>query len=99
MAVSKLQPRPTEATRNLPPLAPPRADAAEASYDLNVHDGEVSTVWRHTDSGVRLADDRIVWPAAGQTRSAALSDIAQIRLSTAVEGLNGPMGATSCQIR
>lgn len=80
-------------------LSPRTAGYPDADYDLNTHDGEVSTVWRHTDSGVRLSGNRIGWTAGGRTHEAPLADIASIRLTTAVDSLRGPMGATACRIR
>ena len=77
----------------------PDADFPPVEYDLNIHDGEVTTVFRLRDSGIRLAGDGIDWRIGGDARRAALSDIRAIRLTTEVEGARGPMGATSCQIR
>jgi Domain of unknown function (DUF4115) len=68
-------------------------------YDLNIHDGEVTTVLRLRDTGIRLDGDRLCWCIGGDARDAALTDIEAIRLTTEAETARGPMGATSCQIR
>jgi hypothetical protein len=81
------------------PAPPPATGYPVADYDLNIHDGEASTVWRLTDSGVRLAGDRIAWSIGQQSHQALLADIVSIRLTTAIETARGPEGATSCQIR
>jgi hypothetical protein len=77
----------------------PDAAFPAAQYDLNIHDGEVTTVFRLRDSGIRLAGDGIDWRIGGEARRAALSDIRAIRLTTEVETARGPVGVTSCQIR
>jgi hypothetical protein len=79
--------------------APPAAALPETEYDLNIHDGEVTTVFRVRDSGIRLTGDRIEWRIDGQPQNAVLADIQAIRLTTEVETARGPIGATSCQIR
>jgi len=77
----------------------PDADFQAADYDLDIHDGEVTTVFRLRDKGIRLAGDGIDWRIDGQAQHAALSDIRAIRLTTEVETARGPVGVTSCQIR
>jgi hypothetical protein len=79
--------------------APPAADFPAVDYDLNIHDGEVMTVFRLRDSGIRLTGDAIEWRIDGDPRRASLSDIQAIRLTTEVETSRGPIGATSCQMR
>jgi hypothetical protein len=77
----------------------PDADFPAVEYDLNIHDGEVLTVFRLRDSGIRLVGNEIEWRIGGVERRAALSDIRAIRLTSEVETSRRPMGATSCQIR
>ena len=79
--------------------APPAAAFPAIEYDLKIHDGEVMTVCRLRDSGIRLAGDGIEWRIDGRPQRAALADIRIIRLTTEVEARRGPIGATSCQIR
>jgi len=79
--------------------APPAAEFPAIEYDLKIHDGEVMTVFRLRDSGIRLAGDGIEWRIDGRPQRAALADIRIIRLTTEVEARRGPIGATSCQIR
>ena len=74
-------------------------DFPAAEYDLNIHDGEVTTAFRLRDSGIRLVGDGIDWRIGGDARRATLSDTRAIRLTTEVETARGPVGATSCQIR
>jgi hypothetical protein len=76
----------------------PDADSA-VEYDLNIHDGEVTTVFRLRDSGLRLVGNAIEWRIAGDARRATLSDIRAIRLTTQTETMRGPVGSTSCQMR
>lgn len=78
--------------------ASPAADFPAIEYDLNIHDGEVMTVFRLRDSGIRLVGDRIEWAIDRRPQQKALAGIKMIRLTTAVETPRGPMGATSCQI-
>jgi hypothetical protein len=75
------------------------ADFSAVEYDLTIHDGEVLTVFRLRDSGIRLVGNGIEWRIGGDARRAALSDIRAIRLTTETETAQGPMGATTCQIR
>ena len=79
--------------------APPAAAFPAIEYDLKIHDGEVMTVFRLRDSGIRLAGDGIEWRIDGRPQRAALADINIIRLTTEVETRRGPIGAISCQIR
>lgn len=39
----------------------PDADFPAVEYDLTIHDGEVLTVFRARDSGIRLVGDGIEW--------------------------------------
>jgi len=75
-------------------------DAAypDIAYDLATHDGAVMTVFRSPDNGVQLAADRIAWTVGTRNREMPLSAIVLIRLSTEVETVEGPIGATLCQI-
>lgn len=77
----------------------PDADLPAVDYDLNIHDGAVTTVFRLRDSGIRLVGGGIEWRIAGSAQRATLSDIRAIRLTTEVETARGPVGATACQIR
>lgn len=45
----------------------PDADFQAANYDLDIHDGEVTTVFRRRDKGIRLAGDGIDWRIDGQS--------------------------------
>jgi hypothetical protein len=78
-------------------MAPATAPAVD--YDLNTHAGEVTTAFRLRDTGIRLDGDRLRWSIDGVARDAALADIEAIRLTSEVETMRGPIGATSCQIR
>lgn len=91
-----VNPRSATIVASVDPLAkdPPATD-----YDLNTHEGEVATVFRLRDHGVRLAGDRLGWSVDGRNMEAPLGEIAAIRLTTEVETSRGPIGATSCQIR
>ena len=75
------------------------ADMSATEYDLRIHDGEVTGVFRLRDSGISLVGKEIEWRIDGVTRRAALSDIQAIRLTTAEETARGPLGTTTCQIR
>jgi hypothetical protein len=77
----------------------PDADFPAVDYDLTIHDGEVLTVFRLRDSGIRLVGDGTEWRIGSDARHAALSDIRAIRLTTEVETAQAPVGATTCQIR
>ncbi len=77
----------------------PNARFPAADYDLDIHDGAVTTVFRLRDRGIRLASDGIHWRIDKHAQHAAPSDIRAIRLTTEVEGAQGPVGVTSCQIR
>ncbi|MFO1157740.1 MAG: DUF4115 domain-containing protein [Reyranellaceae bacterium] len=74
------------------------ADSPAADYDLDIHDGEVTTVFRLRDSGIRLVGDGIEWRIDGEARRARLSDILRIRLTSKTETARRAMGVTSCQI-
>ena len=75
------------------------ADMSATEYDLRIHDGEVTSLFRLRDSGISLVGKEIEWRIDGVTRRAALSDIQAIRLTTAEETARGPLGTTTCQIR
>ena len=71
--------------------APPAAAFPAIEYDLKIHDGEVMTVFRLRDSGIRLAGDGIEWRIDGRPQRAALADIRIIRLTTEVEARRGQL--------
>jgi hypothetical protein len=65
------------------------ADRA-VDYDLYLQRGFNHTIWRATDQGLRLTDDRIAWSSDGQAGEARLADIAEVNLKgghTTVPGL------------
>lgn len=74
------------------------AENPAIDYDLNIHHGAVTTVFRLPDSGIRLVGQSIEWRIAGEARRAALSDIRAIRLTTQGGAKWTQAGVTSCQI-
>jgi len=74
------------------------AENSAIDYDLNIHDGAVTAVFRLRDSGIRLVGNSIEWRIAGEARRAALSDIRAIRLTTRIGAKRSQVGVTSCQI-
>lgn len=68
-----------------------------ADYDVFIREGEVGMYWRHTERGVVISDEGLLWSIEGAQMRRKFSDIESVHLASAHIAKNG--NVYNCLIR
>lgn len=74
-----------------------KTQAASADYDLYIREGEIGMYWRHTDRGLVISDDGLLFSIEGRQRRYEFSEIESVHLMSAHMAKSGDV--FTCQIR
>lgn len=82
---------------NLPWMESKTPKSSSADYDVFLREGEVGMYWRHTERGVVISDEGLLWSIEGEQRRTKFSEIESIHLMSAHMPKSG--NVYTCHIR
>jgi hypothetical protein len=71
--------------------------SAAADYDVFIREGEVSMYWRHTERGVVISNEGLLWSIEGEQRRYKFSEIESLNLMSTHVARSGDV--YTCHIR